>query len=87
MTDGIDALSLLTPLVEKRRMIIVGSIILALAAGGISALMPRKYKAELSLTPVMNNKSTTALGGFAALAGASLNTGYQLTPQRMVELL
>ena len=50
-------------------------------------MSPRKYKAELSLTPVMNNKSSAALGGFAALAGATLQTGYQLTPARMVELI
>jgi uncharacterized protein involved in exopolysaccharide biosynthesis len=87
VTDGVDALTLLTPLLEKRRQIIIWSILLALATGGIAALMPRKYKAELSLTPVVNNKSTTGLGGFAALAGATLNTGYQLTPDRMVELL
>lgn len=85
--DGVDALQLLTPLIERRRLIVTGTLFLALAAGGIAALAPRKYKAELSLTPVVNNKSASALGGFAALAGASLNTGYQLTPQRMVELL
>lgn len=87
VNDGVDALSLLTPLLEKRRKIILWSILLALAVGAIAAIMPRKYKAELSLTPVVNNKSTTGLGGFAALAGATLNTGYQLTPTRMVELL
>jgi uncharacterized protein involved in exopolysaccharide biosynthesis len=87
VNDGVDALSLLTPLLEKRRQIILWSIVLGLLAGGIAAVMPRKYKAELSLTPVVNSKSTTALGGFAALAGATLNSGYQLTPQRMVELL
>ena len=87
MNDGVDALSLLTPLLEKRRQIIVWSVTLALLAGLIAFLMPLKYKAELSLTPVVNNKSGTALGGFAALAGATLNTGYQLTPTRMVELL
>lgn len=82
-----DALNLLTPLLEKRRQIVVGAILISLAVGGIAALMPRKYKAELSLVPVVNNKSSTALGGIAALAGATLNTGYQLTPARMVELL
>jgi uncharacterized protein involved in exopolysaccharide biosynthesis len=85
--DGIDALKLLTPLLEKRRQIIAWSIAIALVTGGIAALMPRKYKAELSLTPVVNNKSGSALGGIAALAGATLSTGYQLTPARMVELL
>jgi uncharacterized protein involved in exopolysaccharide biosynthesis len=39
------------------------------------------------LTPVVNNRSSSALGGIAALAGATLQTGYQLTPARMVELL
>lgn len=85
--EGVDALALLTPLLEKRRAIILGSVVIGLVAGGLAASVPRKYKAELALTPVVNNKSTTALGGFAALAGASLNTGYQLTPSRMVELL
>jgi uncharacterized protein involved in exopolysaccharide biosynthesis len=85
--EGVDALALLTPIVEKRRSIILGSILIALAVGGLVALTPRKFKAELSLTPVVNNKSGTALGGIAALAGATLNTGYQLTPARMVELL
>lgn len=87
MEEGVDALRLLNPLVEKRRQIILGAILIALATGGIAAVLPRKYKAELTLTPVVNNKSGSALGGFAALAGATLNTGYQLTPQRMVELL
>ena len=85
--EGVDALALLTPIVEKRRRIILGSIVIALAVGGLVAAMPRKFKAELSLTPVVNSKSGTALGGIAALAGATLNTGYQLTPARMVELL
>jgi uncharacterized protein involved in exopolysaccharide biosynthesis len=85
--DGVDALSLLTPLLEKRRAIILWSILVGLIAGGIAAVMPRKYKAELSLTPVLSDKTPGALGGIAALAGASLNTGYQLTPARMVELL
>lgn len=84
---GVDALTLLTPLLERRRKIIAWSIVLALVAAGAAALMPRKFKAELSITPVVNNKSGTALGGIAALAGATLNTGYQLTPARMVELL
>ena len=48
---------------------------------------PRKYKAELSVTPVLNNRASPALGGIAALAGAALQTGYQLTPARMVELI
>jgi uncharacterized protein involved in exopolysaccharide biosynthesis len=85
--EGVDALALLTPLLEKRRGIIAGAVIIALGVGAYAALQPRKYKAELTITPVVNNKSTSALGGIAALAGASLNTGYQLTPARMVELL
>jgi uncharacterized protein involved in exopolysaccharide biosynthesis len=82
-----DALTLLTPLIERRRQIILGSILFAALTAGVVAMIPRKFRAELSLTPVVNNKSGTALGGFAALAGATLNTGYQLTPARMVELL
>lgn len=42
----------------------------------------------MSLTPVVNNRSSSsALGGIAALTGATLQTGYQLTPARMVELI
>jgi capsule polysaccharide export protein KpsE/RkpR len=85
--DGIDALRLLTPLVEKWRKILGWSIVIALVVAGIAALAPRKYKAEVTLTPVVSNKSSSALGGIAALAGATLSTGYQLTPARMVELL
>ena len=85
--EGVDPLQLLTPLVEKRRWIVLGSIVVAVTIGALAALSPRKYKAELSLTPVVNSKSSTALGGFAALAGATLQTGYQLTPARMVELI
>lgn len=85
--DGVDPLSLVTPLIERRRTIVIGCILIAGAVGAMAALAPRKFRAELSLTPVVNNKSTTALGGFAALAGATLQTGYQLTPARMVELL
>jgi hypothetical protein len=85
--EGVDALSLLTPLLEKRRQIIAGVILVALAVGAYAASRPRKYKAELSLTPVENSKSASALGGIAALAGATLSTGYQLTPAKMVELI
>ena len=85
--EGIDALTLLTPLVERRRQIILGAIAIALAVGGWAALSPRKFKAELSLTPVVSQKSSSALGGIAALAGAALNQGYTLTPARMVELI
>ena len=85
--EGVDALTLLTPLIERRRAIIGGAIVLALAVGVVALLMPRKYKAELSLTPVLSTRSSSALGGIAALAGATLQTGYQLTPARMVELI
>jgi uncharacterized protein involved in exopolysaccharide biosynthesis len=85
--EGVDALTLLTPLIERRRQIIFGVILVAGAVGIWAAARPRKYKAELSLTPVLNTRSPQALGGLAALAGATLQTGYQLTPARMVELL
>jgi uncharacterized protein involved in exopolysaccharide biosynthesis len=85
--EGVDALTLLTPLIEKRRQIILGTVLLALAVGVFAFVTPRKYKAELSLTPVVNSRSASALGGIAALAGATLQQGYQLTPARMVELI
>lgn len=85
--EGVDALTLLTPLIEKRRWIVFGVVLITLAVGVVSFLVPRKYKAEVSLTPVVNNRSSSALGGIAALAGATLQTGYQLTPARFVELL
>jgi hypothetical protein len=85
--EGVDALTLLTPLIEKRRLIIGGTILLALTVGVVSYILPRKYKAEMLVTPVVSSRSSSALGGIAALAGATLNTGYQLTPARMVELI
>ena len=85
--EGVDALALLTPLIEKRRQIIAWVVVLSLATGLIAFALPRKYKAELSVSPVVSNKSATGLGGIAALAGATLQMGYQLTPARMVELL
>lgn len=85
--EGIDALSLVTPLIEKRRLIIGGAILVALAVGGLAAIKPRKYKAEMALTPVTSTRSPQALGGLAAIAGATLQTGYQLTPARMMEFL
>ena len=77
----------MTPLLEKRRLIIVGVLLTSLAVGLFAYTRPRKYKAELSVTPVLNNRASPALGGIAALAGAALQTGYQLTPARMVELI
>ncbi len=85
--EGVDALTLLTPLIEKRRQILLGVTLLTLAVGVVAFIVPRKYKAQLSLTPVVNSRASSALGGIAALAGASLQTGYQLTPARMVELI
>lgn len=85
--EGVDALTLLTPLIEKWRQIVLGVLLVSAAVGGWALATPRRYKAALSLTPVVNNRSSPALGGIAALAGATLNTGYQLTPARMVELL
>ncbi len=85
--EGIDALYLLTPLIENRRRILLGVIFASAAVGGWAALHPRLYKAELSLTPVTSMKGSASLSGIAALAGASLEGGYQLTPSRMVELL
>jgi capsule polysaccharide export protein KpsE/RkpR len=85
--EGIDALTLLTPLLENRRRIVLGVILIAGAVGAWSLMRPRKYKAELSITPVTSNRSGQALGNLAALTGAALQTGYTLTPQRMVELL
>ena len=85
--EGVDALTLFTPLIEKRRQIGLGVIVLSLIVGVVAFVLPRKYRAELSLTPVVNNRSSSALGGIAALAGATLQQGYQLTPARMVELI
>jgi uncharacterized protein involved in exopolysaccharide biosynthesis len=85
--EGVDALTLLTPLIEKRRQILLTAAVLTLGVGIVAFVLPRKYKAELSLTPVVNSRSSSALGGIAALAGATLQTGYQLTPARMVELI
>ena len=85
--EGVDALTLLTPLIEKRRQIILGVVLLTLAVGVFAFVMPRKYKAELSLSPVVSSRSASALGGIAALAGATIQQGYQLTPARMVELI
>jgi uncharacterized protein involved in exopolysaccharide biosynthesis len=86
--EGVDALALLTPLIERRRQILVGVLLIAALVALGAALSPRKYKAELTLTPVTNSRSSSpALSGIAALAGATLQMGYQLTPARMVELL
>ncbi len=87
VVDGIDSLTFLTPIIEKRRQIIAFVILTSLAVGVYAFLQPRKYKAELSVTPVVNNRASPALGGIAALAGATLQQGYQLTPARMVELI
>ena len=85
--EGVDALTILTPLLEKRGKILVGVVVVSLAVAVIAFALPRKYKAELSVSPVVNIKSGSALGGIAALAGATLQSGYQLTPSRMVELI
>jgi uncharacterized protein involved in exopolysaccharide biosynthesis len=85
--EGIDSLTFLTPLLEKRRKIIAFVILASLTVGLVAFFTPRKYKAELSVTPVLNNRASQALGGIAALAGATLQQGYQLTPARMVELI
>lgn len=85
--EGIDGLSLLTPLIENRRRLVLGTVLIALAVGGWAAIKPRKYKAEMAITPVTSTRSPQALSGIAALAGATLQQGYQLTPARMVEFL
>jgi len=86
--EGIDGLTLLTPLIERRRYILLGVLLISGAVAAATAVMPRKFKAELTLTPVTNSRSSSpALSGIAALAGATLQMGYQLTPARMVELL
>ncbi len=85
--EGIDSLTFLTPLVEKRRQIAAFVILTSLAIGIVAFMAPRKFKAELSVTPVLSSRSSPALGGIAALAGATLQQGYQLTPARMVELI
>lgn len=85
--EGIDSLAFLTPLIERRRQIIVGVILVSVAVGAWAAFKPRKYRAEMTLVPVVSNRTAPALGGLAALAGATMQMGYQLTPARMVELL
>jgi uncharacterized protein involved in exopolysaccharide biosynthesis len=85
--EGIDGITLLTPLVENWRRILLGSILIAAAVGAWSASRPRKFKAEMWLTPVTSTRSPQALGGLAALAGATIQQGYSLTPSRMVEFL
>jgi uncharacterized protein involved in exopolysaccharide biosynthesis len=85
--EGIDGLTLVTPILENWRRILLGAVLVSAVVGGWAAIRPRKYKAELSLTPVTSNRSPQSLGGLAALAGATLQVGYQLTPARMVEFL
>ncbi len=87
VVDGIDSLTFLTPIIEKRRQIVLFVLLTSLAVGAFAFSRPRRYKAELSVTPVVNNRASPALGGIAALAGATLQQGYQLTPARMVELI
>lgn len=82
-----DALTLLTPLIERRRQIILGSILLAALTAGAVAMMPRKYRAELSLTPVVNNKSGTALGGFAAMGRYSRRSDAKAHGKRVAQIL
>ncbi len=84
---GIDSLTFLTPILEKRRQIVAFVVLTSLVVGSLAFARPREFKAELSVTPVVNNRASPALGGFAALAGATLQQGYQLTPARMVELI
>jgi capsule polysaccharide export protein KpsE/RkpR len=86
-TEGVDALTILTPLIEERGKIFLGVIGVSLVVAVVALAIPRKYKAELSVSPVVSSKSGAALGGIAALAGATLQNGYQLTPARMVELI
>jgi len=85
--EGIDALTLITPILENRRRILAGVMLVAAAVGTWAIITPRKFKAELVLTPVTSTRTPASLSGIAALAGATLQQGYQLTPQRMVELL
>lgn len=87
LEEGVDGLALITPLIEKRRQIFIAVVLASALVGGLTAILPRKYTAEMTLTPVTNSRSSPALGGLAAIAGATLQTGYQLTPARMVELL
>ncbi|MDQ3082694.1 MAG: hypothetical protein M3R07_10840, partial [Gemmatimonadota bacterium] len=61
--EGVDGLALLTPLIENRRKIVLGVLLISAVVGGIALASARKYKAELSLTPVINTKSSPALGG------------------------
>lgn len=85
--EGIDALALVTPILENRRRILIGVILVSAAVGTWAALSARKYKAEIVISPVTSTRTPASLSGIAALAGATLQQGYQLTPQRMVELL
>jgi uncharacterized protein involved in exopolysaccharide biosynthesis len=85
--EGIDGIALLTPLIENWRRILLGAILIAGIVGGWAALRPRKFKAEMWLTPVTSTRTPQALGGLAALAGATIQQGYSLTPARMVEFL
>ena len=65
--EGVDALTLLTPLIERRRRILFGVVLITLAVGGIAAVAPRKYKAAVSLTPVVNNRSSSSALGSPGL--------------------
>jgi hypothetical protein len=82
-----DALALLTPLLEGRRILAAGVLLACLIVGITTLMRPRLFKAELTLSPVGSSITPSALGGLAAsLAGAGM-TGFQLTPARFVELL
>jgi uncharacterized protein involved in exopolysaccharide biosynthesis len=87
--ERLDLVGLLTPLVEGWKTLVIGSVGVALIAGLVVLLTPRKYRAEVALSPVTGvRQPPSSLGSLAAtLAGAALTGGFQLTPQRLVELI
>jgi uncharacterized protein involved in exopolysaccharide biosynthesis len=87
--ERLDFLALLTPVVEGWRLLGVGAVGLAALVAIVTLLTPRRYRAEAALSPVAGARpATSSLGNLAAtLATAGLTGGFQLTPQRLVELI
>jgi uncharacterized protein involved in exopolysaccharide biosynthesis len=78
--------ALLTPLLRGWRIIAAVAFLAGAVTAAAVLLMPRKYRASMTLSTVYNPRMAMATGGLGALLNANTSMGLQATPPLIVLL-
>lgn len=92
--EDVSFIQLLTPMVQRWKLLLGIPVICGILAGLISLLLPSFYTAKTTLTPVatssiggLSGSALASLAGLAGLSGISSNSSGALSPDFIAEVL